>query len=62
MHQNNPIHVVAVAALLLLAGCGDKTPPVAEKPAAPAAKGRAIAASDPLSVALAPDLAALGVT
>ncbi len=55
----NPIHVAAVAALLLLAGCGDKAAPVAEKSAAAAAKGKAAPTSDPMSVALAPDLAAL---
>ena len=58
-HAINPIHIAAAAALLLLAGCGDKTAPVAEKPAAPVAKGKATAAIDPMSVALAPDLAAL---
>lgn len=58
-YPTNPIHVAALAALLSLAGCGDKTAQVAEKPAAPAAKGKATAAVDPMSVALAPDLAAL---
>ena len=58
-HHTHSLHAGAVAALLLLAACGDKPAPVAEKSATAAVTGKPAAAADPMSLALTPDLAAL---